>query len=48
MKGRFYECIFCKRKFLIGEFRNKLDKDEYDISRLCIKCQDAVFKGEKK
>ena len=31
----------------LSEFRNKLDKDEYDISRLCIKCQDAVFKGGK-
>jgi len=35
-------CIECRRH--IGKFLNEIDQREYEISGLCTKCQDKLFK----
>ena len=36
------KCPFCRED--IGEFKDEISKREYEISGLCQKCQDQVFK----
>lgn len=37
-------CVMCGGD--ATEFRNELSRKEYEISGLCQRCQDAVFKEE--
>ena len=36
-------CPFCKQKINPDDFRDELSRKEYDISGLCITCQNKVF-----
>jgi len=37
-------CPFCDRLVTVGEFRDSIGRREFNISGLCQKCQDEVFK----
>ena len=36
-------CVTCGKMVRNGEFRDKLSEKEYNISGMCMKCQDSVF-----
>ena len=36
-------CPFCGKPVFLGEFRDVLSLEEFQISGLCQKCQDEVF-----
>jgi len=38
-------CVACRNE--IEDFRNAINEKEYEISGLCLDCQNKVFKGEK-
>jgi hypothetical protein len=40
------ECMLCNAKDAIGTLESVLDIREYEISGMCKKCQDRVFKEE--
>lgn len=37
-------CPICKEKVNKDTLKNELSKKEFDISGLCQKCQDSIFK----
>lgn len=36
----------CGRSVNLGEFKDKISRDEYSISGLCQSCQNEVFMGD--
>lgn len=39
-------CPTCSKPIVKDEFRDKLSKEEFDISGMCQKCQDEIFKEQ--
>lgn len=39
------KCALCKKKIHMKDFVDEKSIAEYEISRLCQKCQDKVFGG---
>jgi len=39
-------CPICKNQVNIKEFKDELSKREFQISGLCMSCQEDIFKGE--
>ena len=37
------ECVFCKKEIKFSDFRDKLSRQEYEISGMCQACQDEMF-----
>ena len=40
------KCPFCGKVPDVSEFRDKLSRDEFARSGLCMTCQDVTFKDE--
>ena len=38
-------CPFCKEPIDISDFKDELSIKEYEISGLCQKCQDLIYKN---
>lgn len=41
------KCPFCQKEIKIKDFKDIVSKKEYNISGLCQKCQDEIFREKK-
>lgn len=39
------KCALCGHKVSMDEFRDSLSLREWNLSRMCMECQDKFFKG---
>lgn len=38
------KCPFCSKKVFLEDFKNKLSIKEYQISGICMRCQNETFR----